>query len=462
MAPALKKARASAPKTSRALAVEILNAVETRKAFADILLDRALKINALAPADRALLTEMVYGTLRWRGRIDWILGRLTRKPLEQMDEHLKNLLRLTLYQIFFLDRVPGYAAVNESVEIAKAYGGKTAAGLVNAIARRCLREKERWLKVEDAGDEMRRLAITWSHPEWLIKIWLDYFGAAETEALLKANNEAAPLVLRANRLKIARDDLIQRFTTAGIDAAPALRAPDAIRLHGASSVEKLPGFDEGLFFVQGEASQLIAHLLDPKPGERIWDASAAPGGKATHIAELMEDRGSVIATDISKRGVERLRENARRLGLRSIEPLVADATGELTGERALPYDRILADLPCSGLGTLRSHPEAKWLKREDDIVRLSRLQKEILDRVGAYLKPGGTLVYSTCTLTREENEDIVENFLRRHDEYSLENAAEFLPEAARGMIRGNYFMALSHRDDTDGFFAARLKKASVK
>jgi 16S rRNA (cytosine967-C5)-methyltransferase len=458
MAPALKKARDSAPKTSRAIAVEILTAVDTRKAFADILLDRTLKMNALAPADRALLTEMVYGTLRWRGRIDWILGQLSRKPLEQMDDRLKNLLRVTLYQIFFLDKVPDYAAVNESVEIAKAYAGKTAAGLVNAIARRSLREKERWLTVDDGGDEIRRLALAWSHPQWLVKKWLDYFGAAETEALLKANNVAAPLVLRANRLKIERDALIERFKDAGIDAAPALRAPEAIRLHRASAVDRLPGFEEGLFFVQGEASQLIAHLLDPKPGERIWDASAAPGGKATHVAELMDDRGEVIATDISKRGVERLRENARRLGLRSIQPVVADATGELTGERALPYDRILADLPCTGLGTLRSHPEAKWLKREDDIARLSRLQKEILDRVSPYLKPGGILVYSTCTLTREENEQVVENFLRRHDEYIIENAAEFLPAAARGMARENYFVALPHRDDTDGFFAARLRK----
>ena len=459
MAPASKKARTSAPrKTARALAVEILHAVETRKAFADFLLDRALKTNPLSPADAALLTQIVYGALRWRGRIDWMLGGSTRKPLDSMDGYLKNLLRVTLYQMFFLDKIPAYAAVNEGVELAKLYGGKSAAGLVNAIARRCLREKDRLMTAEGGGDAVCRLAVAWSHPEWLIQKWLDYFGAAETEALLKANNEEAPLVLRANRLRIVRDALIEKFKAAGIDAAPAAHAPQAVELHGASAVERLPGFNEGLFFVQGEASQLIAYLLGPRPGERVWDASAAPGGKATHLAELMDDRGEIVATDISRRGVERLKDNIRRLGLRSVHPFVADAADELTGELALPYDRILADLPCTGLGTLRSHPETKWLRREGDIVRLGRLQREMLGRISSYLKPGGTMVYSTCTLTREENEEVVEDFLSRHKEYTLEDVAKHLPDTARGMVRGKYFLALPHRDLTDGFFAARLRK----
>jgi len=459
MAPASKKARSSAPpETSRALAVEILHGVEARKAFADILLDSALKTTALAPSDRALLTQIVYGTLRWRGKIDWMLGRLTREPLEKMDGYLKNLLRVTLYQMLFLDKVPAYAAVNEGVEIAKRYGGKGAAGLVNAIARRCLREREQLATVDGGGDTVRRLAVAWSHPEWLVKKWLDYFGAGETEALLRANNEEAPLVLRANRLKIERDNLLEKLQAAGIDAARAPHAPEAIQLRGAAAVERLPGFAEGLFFVQSEASQLVGYLLGARPGERVWDASAAPGGKATHIAELMDDRGEVVATDISNRGIRRIKENVHRLGLGSIRPLVADAAGELTGELALPYDRILADLPCTGMGTLRSHPEARWLKQEADVERLGRLQKTILDRVAARLKPGGTMVYSTCTLTREENEEVVENFLRGHEEYILENAAAFLPEEARTMVRGNYFTALPHRDDTDGFFAARMRK----
>lgn len=460
MAPASKKARSSAPpETARALAVEILDAVERRKAYADILLDRTLRGKSLSPTDRALLTEIVYGTLRWRGRIDAILARVTREPPENMDGYVRNLLRVTLYQIFFLDKIPAYAAVNEGVELAKRRGGKSAAGFVNAIARRCLREKERLTIPDAGGDAARRLAAAWSHPEWLVRLWLDYFGSEEIESLLRANNQPAPLVVRANRLKIGRDDLLRKFAAAGLDAAAAPHAPEAIALGGASAVDRLPGFEQGLFFVQSEAAQLVSYLLDPKPGERVWDASAAPGGKATHLAELMEDRGEVVATDIARRGIARIEDNVRRLGLKSVHALVADAAGELSGELAGPYDRILADLPCTGLGTLRSHPEAKWLKGEEDIRRLSQLQRKILDRAGARLQAGGVLVYSTCTLVRAENEDVVEDFLRRHEDYTLDHAADFLPAGAERMVRGKYFMALPHRDNTDGFFAARLRKA---
>ncbi len=441
------------------MAADILHAVETRRAFADILLDRALQASDLSAADRALATEIVYGTLRWRGRIDWTLGLLTRQPLEDMDVYLRNVLRLTMYQIMFLDRVPAYAAVNEAVELAKRYGGRAAAGLVNAIARSSLRDKDRLANLRLDGHQARRLSVTWSHPEWLVNKWLDYFGGGDIEALLNADNKEPPLVVRANRLKITRDELIGKFTQAGIEAEAATHAPQAIRIRGGASIQKLSGFTEGLFFVQGEASQLVAQLLDPQPGERVWDASAAPGGKATHVAELMGDKGEVVATDISARGIERLRENIARLGIASIRPVVADAAVDLSEALAAPYDRILADLPCTGLGTLRSHPEAKWLKSEADIRRLSQLQKKILERVSAYLKPGGTLVYSTCTLTREENEEVVEDFLRRHKEYTLEDAEELLPAGAEKMTRGKYFMALPHRDDSDGFFAARMRKA---
>jgi 16S rRNA (cytosine967-C5)-methyltransferase len=457
----LKRARDSKPagtKKCRELAVEILRNVETRKAYADLLLDHALKTNLLSNEDRALLTQLVYGTLRWRGKIDWTLSRLLSRPLSETDSYLKNLLRLTLYQMLFLDKVPDYAAVNEGVELAKRYGGKTAAGLINAVARRLLREKGKLAKQDIGGDAAARLAVEWSHPEWLVRRWLAYFGAGETEALLKANNTEAPLVLRTNRLKTDRASLIEKLRAASFDAMPAPYAPEAIRLRGAAAVDRLPGFAEGLFLVQGEASQLACLLLDPKPTERILDACAAPGGKATHLAEMMQDRGEVIAIDVSARGIEKVKQNIRRLGLKSIRPVHADAAQELTGAPALPYDRILADVPCSGLGTLRSHPEAKWHKTESDIERLSRAQQKILSHIAAYLKPGGVLVYSTCTLTEEENERVVEQFLERGQKFTLESAADFLPESAWRMVRGKYFLALPHREGTDGFFAARMRK----
>ena len=231
-------------------------------------------------------------------------------------------------------------------------------------------------------------------------------------------------------------------------------------LESSGAVENLPGFLDGLFQVQGESSQLVAYLLAPLPGERILDACAAPGGKTTQIAELMKDSGELIAMDNSARGIEKIRENLARLQLRSIQVVKADATNLLTGELGAPYDRILVDAPCSGFGTLRSHPEIKWQRQDKDIRRLSGLQAKILERMTSYLKPSGVLVYSTCTLAREENERVVEAFLAQHKEFELEDAARYLPAAAKHMVRGGYFQALPQRDNTDGFFAARLRKVS--
>jgi 16S rRNA (cytosine967-C5)-methyltransferase len=248
--------------------------------------------------------------------------------------------------------------------------------------------------------------------------------------------------------------------TNGINAKASPRSPQGISLVSGCAVEKLPGFAEGLFQVQGEASQLITYLLSPLPGERILDACAAPGGKSTHMAELMQDRGQLIAIDTSARGVEKICQNVARLGLRSLSVLRADASSELVGTLREPYDRALVDAPCSGLGTLRGHPETKWHRNESDIQRLTRLQAKILHRVAGYLKPGGVIVYATCTLTRDENERMVESFLAVHGSFELQDAARYLPEEARQMVRGKYFLALPHRDDTDGFFAARMRKIS--
>jgi 16S rRNA (cytosine967-C5)-methyltransferase len=225
-------------------------------------------------------------------------------------------------------------------------------------------------------------------------------------------------------------------------------------------VENLPGFAEGLFQVQSEASQLVGYLLSPLSGERILDACAAPGGKSTHIAELMKDKGELVAIDRSTRGVEKIIENAGRLGLKSLHVMRADVSEELSGLKLASFDRILVDAPCSGLGTLRGHPEIKWHRNESDIQRLGRLQSKILHRVAAYLKPSGVLVYATCTLTREENDRVVDVFLAENKSFELEHAARYLPREAQNMVRGEFFFALPQRDDTDGFFAARMRKVS--
>lgn len=457
----MKPAKASDPsrtESCRELAAEILCKVETRKAYADLLLDRALKQSVLSPRDRALLTELVYGTLRWRSRLDWHLSRDLHRSLTKTDPYLRNVLRLALFQILFLDKVPDYAAVNEAVEQAKRYGGKRSAGFVNGVLRKFLSEKGRISYPKPDDDLLSYLAVIGSHPQWLVKRWLGQFGREETEALLKANNEEAPLTVRANLLKGTREALLSQWLESGLEAAPTRWSPQGIRVKASFGVERLPGFGEGLFQVQGEASQLVGYLLDPKPGERVLDACAAPGGKSTHLAELAHDQGEIIATDISARGLEKVKENVRRLGIRSVHPYCADVLQGLDGILAVPYDRIVVDAPCSALGTLRSHPEARWHRSESDIERLSRLQRQLLNQVERFLKPGGTLVYATCTLTHEENEQTVENFLRSHADFVLEDASGYLPGEARQLVSGRYFIALPHRHDTEGFFAARMRK----
>ena len=442
----------------RKLATEILRKVDTRKAYADILLDHALRDGTLPVRDRSLLTEIVYGTLRWRSRLDAYLKPLTRRLLEDTSPFIRNLLRLTVYQLVFLNKIPDYAAVNEAVELAKARAGGRAGGFVNGILRNFLREEKQLAKPDLKSSPIYAFAEYWSHPEWLVQKWLDYFGSDEIEALLQANNDEAPLVLRANRCKGKRETLLKLLRSENVEASPAPWAPEGIIIQSRLPVDQLPGFDEGWFQVQGEASQLVTRLLDPKPGERILDACAAPGGKTTHIAELMEDIGEVIATDISERGLKRVRDNAERLGMKSIRTFRVDFSHGLPDSLNLAYDRILADAPCSGLGTLRSHPEIKWNRSESDIERLSRLQKKIMARAASYLKPGGVLVYSTCTLTEDENEKVAEDFLEQHKEFVLEDAAGYLPEQAKHLVRGSYFLALPHRHNTDGFFAARMRK----
>jgi 16S rRNA (cytosine967-C5)-methyltransferase len=445
-------------KSVRQLASEILFKVDTRKAYADILLDHSLKDAALSDRDRALLTELVYGTLRWRGKIDARLNPHFRRSLADTDPFVRNLLRVASYQLLFLDKIPDYAAVNEAVQLAKAHGGNKVAGFVNAVLRNFLREKDDTVESQPTNDRQAALANEHSHPQWLINKWLDYFGREETEALMRANNEIAPLVLRVNSCKSSREALLALLLKSGVSAVATRWSPVGIWVKSRSPVDQLPGFQEGLFQVQGEASQLVSYLLSPEKGERVLDACAAPGGKTTHIAELMANTGEVIALDKSEKGLEKIRENAARLGLTSLRAAKADIRHPLPAEFRSPYDRILVDAPCSALGTLRSHPEIKWHRNESDIKRLAHLQKHIIDQVVHYLKPGGVLVYSTCTLTQDENENIVEDFLEEHKEFVLDDAAGYLPGDASSLVRGSHYMTLPHRHNTDGFFAARMRK----
>ena len=446
-------------KNVRQLAAEILHKVESQKAYADLLLDHNLRTAGLNEVDRGLLTELTYGTLRWRAKIDAKLMPFLKRSLSETDSFNRNLLRITLYQLLFLDKIPAYAAVNEAVEIAKIMQPRSA-GFVNGVLRNFLRQQDQHGKGEAVQSSASNLAEEYSHPQWLVDRWLSYFGSEQAKALMLASNQRAPLVVRVNQLSTTRAELLARWQAVGIIAKPGILAPQAIRLPLGATIEALPGYSEGHFQVQSEASQLISHLVGPTMGETILDACAAPGGKATHLAELSGDRGKVIALDTSARGIVRIAQNAERLRLVSLQAIRADASKALLGDIAGPYDRIIVDAPCSGLGTLRSHPEIKWQRNDSDIARLAALQAVILQTMAQYLKTRGILVYSTCTLTVDENEQVIENFLRHNGQFELTNAARYLPESARQMVRDKYFQALPQRDDTDGFFAARMRKVA--
>ena len=444
-------------RSARTISLEILNKTESRDAYADILMEEAFKRHPLKDVDKGLLTELVYGVLRWRERIDFIISLFSSIKPPKMERDILNILRLGAYQLLFLDRVPVSAAVNESVKLAKVIGQRQG-GFVNAVLRAIDRGRDDITYPDLTTDPIRHISIKYSHPEWLVRRFINEIGVDEAIRLCQANNEAPPLTIRANSTAISREDLLLRLSGAGYDAAVAVFSPSALNLKGAGNVTAVPGFMEGLFTVQDEASQLISFILDPQPGENILDACAAPGGKAGHIAELMADTGEVVALDVRLKGVKKIEENIKRLGLKSIKTKVLDAAKPLAFEEG-EFDRILLDAPCSGTGVLRRHPEGKWQKREEGISELTGRQKTLIDNLSKYLKLGGVMVYSVCSVLKEEGEGVVDAFLASHKDFILEPA---LPKAAdageRLVCNRGFFKVYSHRYGMDGFFAAKLRK----
>lgn len=445
---------AADPLAARTLALDVLMRVEEAGVHADVELAGALAASRLDVRDRALASRLVYGTLAWQGRLDWQLARLTNRDPATFHPRVRMVLRLGLHQVTLLDRVPPHAAVATSVDLAKR-AAPAAGGLVNAVLRRAVREQKTLPLPDPARDPVEYLAIAYSHPRWLVERWQRRFGA-DVSALLAADNEAAPTVLRARPGE--RDALLARLGAAGVRCEPGRFAPDAIRVDAADP-HALAGWSEGAFSVQGEASQLVTCLLAPEPGMRLLDACAAPGGKSAHAAELMRGRGTVVAVGHRRRGAATIARNARRLGLDVVAPLVLDAR---TADRAFPpasFDRILVDAPCSGLGTLRAHPEIRWRRTSADLVRLAREQRRLLDAVTPLVRSGGVIVYSTCTLSDEENAGVVDPWLGAHPELRREPAAEWLPPAARSLVdETGALLSLPHRDGLDGFFAVRVRR----
>lgn len=410
----------------------------------------------LTSLDRAFLTELTYGILRWREKLDWSIRHFSKVPFEKIDPQTLNLLRLGLYQIQFLTRTPASAAVNESVELAKRFRGSGGGGFVNAILRSFLRKKEAILYPDIRQDPALHLSVMYSHPLWLVRRWIEEVGVEETLRICVLNNRIPSLTLRTNTLRLKREELIGRFDRTKLKATPTRYSADGVLLTDPPPVSELPFLNEGLFIIQDEASQLVTEILNPEPGEIVLDGCAAPGGKTTHLAQRMENRGEIYALDLTREKLSLIEEICKRLGIVMVKRLKGDATRALPLPEGMKFDRILADVPCSGFGTLRRNPDLKWKKGEEEIKRLSKLQSTILNHLSGYVKRGGVLVYSTCTVFREENEGVVEPFLNDHPEFHLDPMSEFLPERFHPLIRNGYLKTFPPKDEMDGFFVARL------
>lgn len=434
----------------RERALQVLRSCE-QGVFADELL--AESRDEFDQRDNAFILEIVYGVLRNRAWLDWSLNRFSKQALSATDDWTRNILRLGAYQLLLLDRVPASAAVNTSTELSKQYGKKS--GYVNGLLRN-LERNRRSLPAPDADDAATRLSIRFSHPEWLVRRWLGRFGPEKTEVLLKENNRPAALVIRTNTLKTSREDLKASLASEGAKVRDTDYSLTGIELISSPGIQSLSAYRTGEFIVQDEAAQLISLMLAPHPGEIVLDACAAPGGKATHLAELMADQGAVIALESDPRRMKRIRENSERLGITIIRPVVGDATTYQEGS----YDRVLIDAPCSGLGVLRRHPDGRWTKTDAILREKQALQNKILEHCSQLLKPGGALVYATCTTEPEENENVVTAFLERmKGAFMIDDPRPYLPEKARGLVDTNGFLhTCPDAPEMDGFFGARLLK----
>lgn len=437
--------------TAREVALKIINDIHTNEAYANIALNRELGRQNLSDQDRRFVTELVYGTIKAGNTLDWMLSLYINRPLSKIPPIVCNILRMGIYQIFFLSKVPISAACNQAVELTKKYGHAGTVKFVNAVLRNAGRSPEKVVYPDKEKDPIRYLALKYYHPEWMVGRWIKRFGFESTEKLCSINNTTPPLCLRTNTLRISTSDLITKLHDDKVTCSQSHLVPEGIICTEYPSLKTLSALREGLFQVQDESSMLVGHVLDPQPGEFIIDACGAPGGKSTHIAALMKNSGQVISTDLYDHKLALTNENAKRLGITIIETKALDATtiGNYYSKKA---DRVLVDAPCSGLGVLRRKPDSRWRKSVSMLNDLPKLQLAILNSAADCVKPNGILVYSTCTIEPEENQDVIKSFLSNRKDFCLEPVGEYLPTKSHA----DMLQLLPHVDNSDGFFIARM------
>ena len=437
----------------RELACQSLFTVCQDKGYSNIIVSQTLQKYKLVDRDRRFYTELVYGTLRHLNYLDWIITAVSTRKIIKLDPICLVILRMGLYQIFCLTKVPESAACNESVKLATRFGNKGMAKFVNGILRNGIRRRMEFNIPTLEENTILHLSLTYHQQQWLIKKWIADYGTEETVALCRYFETIPRLCIRANTTKISRDELLHNLQQRDMDAEIAPYAPEGIYLNTIPSIHDIPELQQGLAFIQDESSMLVAHVLDPKSNEVIFDVCAAPGGKTTHIASLAGDTSIVYGCDIYDHKLQLIEKNAQHLGLSNVRVLLQDAAtiGEIYADRA---DRVLVDAPCSGLGVLKRKLDLRWRKKPMDLKRLPELQLTMLESASKCVKPGGILVYSTCTMNDDENVHVVEAFLKRHPEFKPEKASDYCSIYKEG----SYIQLLPQIDNLDGFFIARLRR----
>jgi 16S rRNA (cytosine967-C5)-methyltransferase len=437
----------------RGTAVKILNRVERSDAYLDRVLETEMRNTDMNELDKGLMNEIVTGVVRWQMKIDWVLTGFFHGNFTKAETNIKNALRVALYQILFLDKVPHSAAVNESVEFIKRLRGQKVADLVNGVLRNILRNLDNIRYPDFKENKIQHLAVVESHPTWMVKRWINRFGYDEAKKLLVANNERPDLTLRVNRLKIDFNYFLSQLEQHQIQFTRSEYLDFFVRVKHMAGIGSSDMFRLGFFVVQDESAGLVVKLLDPKPGDRVIDMCSAPGGKTTFIGELMKNVGEIVAVDRYETRLNLVKNACQRLGIANAHYIAADAATVQTA----PAERVLVDAPCSGLGVLAKKPDAKWKREPEDLVNLVQTQRAILENAGKHVKPEGVLVYSTCTTEPEENFEVITSFLTDHPEFSIEAAGQFVD--SRIVSADGYIETFPHRNAMDGSFAIRLKKA---
>ena len=446
---------------ARKSALNILNTLDKGHHTLDSILEDYSSTVALGSRqDRALFQALVYGVLRWRGRLDYMISHFSSTRFNKINPNVLNILRLALFQIIYLDRIPDSAAVNTAVDLAKASGAPWVVGYVNALLRKAAREYQNVSLPDLKQNAVAAIAAQKSFPAWIIRKWVNRYGSDNTALLCDSLNTIPPITVRSNTLKASRGQLVEALNSEADQIEPTFYAPDGITfINPATSIPELSAFKAGWFQVQDEAAQLVSLLLDPQPGDTVLDACAGLGGKTGHIAQLMKNDGVLVALDVSESKLLRLKIDMQRLGISILSVLNHNLERKLPRDLLPGFDRILLDAPCSGLGVMRRNPDIKWRSSKRNLTKYKTRQLRLLENSSHLVKPSGILVYAVCSPEPEENEAVVNEFLKNHDEFVISKRFGQLPDTLCSMADvPGVFKTFPHLKQMDGFYAVRLQR----